>query len=217
MSQVSVANPTRTRFESFAARLGYAAALAFTAWVAGGLPSVFELDRSALEAGQLWRLWTGHLVHGNANHYNYDVAAATLLLLAFGPSRRLLWMAPTIGVALLAAWPQIDLYYGLSALLHAWVVTIAADSLREERGSRRVVAGLLLAGVVSKASLETWLGESLFTSPLDFGGPVLHCSHWIGAMIGLLPLCFHSLKAVALHYEQGGTRPAAKASLGERA
>ncbi|MFT7680314.1 MAG: hypothetical protein ACI8QC_004320 [Planctomycetota bacterium] len=52
------------------------------------------------------------------------------------------------------------------------------------------MAGTLLVGTLGKAALETLLGHSLFTAELDFGGPVLHASHLVGALIGLLPGLF---------------------------
>jgi len=174
--------------DSFPARLVCAAALAIFARAAGAFPETFELERSALGQGELWRLWTGHLVHGSASHFGYDVGAAALLCVAFGPSLRLLWMAPLISIALLVALPEVQHYHGLSALLHAWVVVIAAEILVEERGARALIAAGLLLGTLGKAATETWTGASLFTAELDFGGPVLHASHLVGALIGCLPL-----------------------------
>jgi hypothetical protein len=124
-------------------------------------------------------------VHGNATHFAYDVAAAALLCLVFGPALRLLWMAPLIGVGILAALPDVQHYYGLSALLHAWVVAIAARSSLDERGPRRWLAAAVLLGTLGKAALETSLGLSVLTSDIDFGGPVLYASHLVGALVGL--------------------------------
>jgi hypothetical protein len=35
-------------------------------------PVAMALDREALASGQLWRLWTGHLVHWNLSHLIWD-------------------------------------------------------------------------------------------------------------------------------------------------
>ncbi|MCP3915512.1 MAG: rhombosortase [bacterium] len=174
-------------------RLGCAAALALAAWAAGAHSDVFVLERAALERGELWRLWTGHLVHGNGTHYAYDVGAAALLFCAFGPALRLLWMAPVIGVGLLVSQPDVEHYYGLSAWLHAWVVAACADEALASRGHRRILAAALLLGALAKATWEARLGASVFTSELDFGGPVLHASHLVGALVGLLPLLQRAL------------------------
>lgn len=166
-------------------RSAWAAVLALAAWAAGAFPESLVLERSALEHGELWRLWTGHLVHGSAPHFAYDVAAAVLLCLVFGPALRLLWMAPLIGLGLLAALPDVQHYYGLSALLHAWVVAIAAHRFLDESRPRRWLAAAVLLGTIGKAALETSLGRSVFTPDIDFGGPVLHASHLVGALVGL--------------------------------
>ncbi len=175
-------------FDNFATRLVCAAVLALAAWAAGAHPELFVLERPALERGEFWRLWTGHLVHGSWTHFTYDVGAAVLLCWAFGPALRLLWMAPLIGLGLLLGLPEVQHYYGLSALLHAWVVAVAADEVLRGRGPRTWLAAGLLMGTIGKAALEASLGISLFTSELDFGGPVLHASHLVGALVGLVPL-----------------------------
>lgn len=164
-----------------------AAALALAAWAASAFPDACTLERSSLASGQVWRLWTGHLVHASRAHFNYDVGAAVLLCCVFGPGKRWLWMPPVIGIAILAAMPGVEHYYGLSAVLHAWVVVIAAKLWREKTGAYSWIAAGILAVTIGKAALETALGHSLFTAELDFGGPVLHASHLIGALIGLLP------------------------------
>ena len=174
--------------DSLVTRLVCAAVLALGAWAAGAHPELFVLERSALERGEFWRLWTGHLVHGSWTHFAYDVGAAVLLCCAFGPTLRLLGMAPLIGLGLLLAMPEVQHYYGLSAWLHAWVVAVAADEVLRDRGPRAWLAGALLMGTIGKAAWEASLGDSLFTSALDFGGPVLHASHLVGALVGLLPL-----------------------------
>ena len=46
------------------------------ATVATLLPDAFLLTREALEAGQVWRLWTGHLVH--ARMYGWSVSGYNL-------------------------------------------------------------------------------------------------------------------------------------------
>ena len=161
-----------------------AAVLVLSACVASAFPDLFELERSALWRGQVWRLWTGHLVHGNTIHFAYDVGAAALLGLACRPTRHFLCAAPLISIALFGAMPEVQYYYGLSAWLHAWVVAIAAGIVLREGGTRAFVAKAVLLGTLAKACLEAWLGESVLTSDSDFGGPVLHVSHLVGVGVG---------------------------------
>ncbi len=168
------------------------ALIAIGAGAASALPEWFTLDRAAVARGEVWRLWTGHLVHGSWTHYAYDVGAAALLCVTFGPPKRLLWIAPLVSVTLLAALPAVQHYYGLSAVLHAWVVVLATGLCKDDSRPRALLAGSLLVGTIVKALVETTLGESVFTSDLDFGGPVLHASHLVGALIGLVPVVIGS-------------------------
>lgn len=166
-------------------RLLVAGAVALVAWFVSAHGEVFDLDRGAIHSGELWRLWTGHLVHGSKAHFNYDVGTAALLGVAFGWPRAVLWLAPVASVALLAALPDVTVYYGLSSLLHAWVISIAMQLAATGRGTRRILAHALWMGVLAKAGAETWLQASLLTESADFGGPVLHASHFVGALLGI--------------------------------
>ncbi len=173
--------------DSLPVRIGCAAALALAAGAAGAHSELFVLERAAVARGELWRLWTGHLVHGSPTHFAYDVGVAALLACVFGGALHLLWMAPVVALALLGAFPQVDHYYGLSACLHAWAVAVAVHELRVARRWRRWLAAGFVAVTLGKGAVETWLNASLFTTGIDFGGPVLHASHLVGALVGLLP------------------------------
>lgn len=176
-----------------------AAATVTMATVASALPERLLLERAGLAHGEFWRLWTGHLVHGSADHLIYDAGAAALLYTALArPLRstlRLLWMAPAISVLLLAALPELDYYYGLSGLLHAWAVAGTAELWRTESRPRARFAGLLCVGTLVKATWETWSGSAPFSSGLDLGGPVIHGAHLVGGLVGAASaLAEHSLR-----------------------
>lgn len=79
-------------------------------------------DRAAVAGGELWRLWTGHLVHFGWPHFVADTGLLLVLGWAFGP--RHWWaswlgfglMPPFIAVALYLFDPAMARYGGLSAL-----------------------------------------------------------------------------------------------------
>ena len=49
---------------------------------------LLRLDRAAVLGGEFWRLWTGHLVHGSAQHLAWNVVALLGLgLLSAGRQR----------------------------------------------------------------------------------------------------------------------------------
>ncbi|MHC4934103.1 MAG: hypothetical protein ACYTGV_18170, partial [Planctomycetota bacterium] len=49
------------------------------AGIASAWPNTFLLDRAALGAGEIWRLWTGHVVNLSWEHFAFDVGAAVVL------------------------------------------------------------------------------------------------------------------------------------------
>ena len=65
-------------------RLAVAGALVALETVASLWPAPFRLDRAAVEAGEVWRLVTGHLVHATRAHFLFDVGIGCLLLLLNG-------------------------------------------------------------------------------------------------------------------------------------
>jgi len=189
-----------------ARRLG-AAAVVLLALAASAFPALFTLDTAALAGGELWRLWTGHLVHGSLAHFAFDVGVAALLVFFFRPRWSLLWMPPAIGIGLCLAYPDLETYHGLSGLLHALVVSIAGRMALERRGLERVVAGAMVLAVLAKATVETVTGSALFTDGIDLGGPVLHGAHLVGAVVGVVAVC---VAAVRARIRDGGTRVAAR-------
>ena len=61
-----------------------AAAVALLATAASRFPDLLRLDRDAVASGEVWRLWTGHLVHASRDHFVFDVGAACLLFVVLG-------------------------------------------------------------------------------------------------------------------------------------
>lgn len=166
-----------------------AVAVALLATAASAFPDLLQLDRAALVHGEFWRLWTGHLVHASPDHLVFDVGAACLLFVALGKPLRsalhLAWLAPVISAGLLVALPELDFYYGLSGLLHAWAVAGAAEAWRRERGARSHLAAAFCLGTVAKAAYETWTGNPTCSDGMDMGGPVVFAAHLVGALTGL--------------------------------
>ena len=59
------------------------AAVALAAAAFPGSLEFLALDREALAAGQIWRLLTGHLVHGSSYHLGLDLAVWVLAGMLF--------------------------------------------------------------------------------------------------------------------------------------
>lgn len=150
-------------------------ALVCAALVVGAVPAWREAllyRRDELLAGQLWRLWTGHLVHFGWRHLVADLAifaAAGAWLESFAPrtTRRFLAFAPpAISALLFVADPQLAFYGGLSGLAVGLLVLLALAQLPRDRASSRWVWWGVLALVVGKIAVEAVTNTPLVS---DFG------------------------------------------------
>src|SRR5690606_26707972 len=78
------------------------------------LTNALQLDRTAVIAGEWWRLFTGHLTHWNGDHLLWD--AVTFLALSVVCARHssrqtlacLALAAPVISLAVLAVHPDLE-------------------------------------------------------------------------------------------------------------
>lgn len=147
-----------------------------------------SFDRSALRAGELWRLFSGHFVHLGLSHLLLNVAGLGLIWYLIGDSytrRQWLFVALTaiLGVDLgLWVWePDLIWYVGLSGLLHGLLAAGVVTKLR----SGRPEIWLLAAGLVAKLIYEQISGP-LPGSEESSGGSVIVAAHAYGAGGGVL-------------------------------
>ncbi len=145
-------------------------------------PAVFDalvLERDAVLRGQLWRLWSGHLVHLDLRHATFNLAALALLAAIAARMRQLpallrtsLLLMPLLSIGLLLAAPALQWYAGLSGLLHGW----AAWLLLRHGGRIALAAGIVLAAKLAWEQIAPATGSMAF--------PVIHAAHLIGALLG---------------------------------
>jgi rhomboid family GlyGly-CTERM serine protease len=138
-------------------------AIVIAAGVAFFWPRLADLllyTRADIFAGQVWRMWTGHLVHFNANHLLWDLAVflpAGVWLERTTPSlaRWFYALAPlAISALLLTLEPTLSYYAGLSGLATGVLVLLALVQLRRDTaGPRWSWAGVLLL-VAAKVVVE---------------------------------------------------------------
>ncbi len=141
------------------------AAVCAALWAAdatGLLPArALAWDREALAAGQLWRAWTGHLVHWSALQALLDVgvfaALAAALERSWGPRglsvATLVWM-PLLSAVLWLAAPGLTEYRGASglAVAAAWALGWQAWIVRPSwRPALTVLIGVGLGKLVADA------------------------------------------------------------------
>lgn len=152
-------------------------------------------DRDALLMGQLWRLWTGHLVHFSPSHAAADalvLVAAGLVVEPWLGARRmaalLLAGAAAISLGLLAAAPALAEYRGASGLGIMTVTLAGALAWRRRPRARPVLAlGALLLG--AKLLYDGMADQALFAGlPAQVG--VAWQAHLLGAACGYAASCW---------------------------
>lgn len=160
--------------------------LAFHALGADALP-VLRYERSAVLAGEAWRLVTGHLVHADIAHLGWNVLG--VLIVAFLFARDYSWrqwlfilgistVATDLGFLLLE--PQLDWYVGFSGVLHG---LMTAGLVAWLRTSRDAVTWLVTGLFAAKLAWEHFAGPLPFTAA-SLALPVVHEAHTYGAIGG---------------------------------
>jgi rhomboid family GlyGly-CTERM serine protease len=173
-------------------RISYAAtAFALVCLALAALPQVDHLafDRQAILAGEVWRLWSGHLVHFSFQQLFLDVS--TLLLAGavaekeFGlpfVTRVLLFGMPAISFGLLLLAPELAYYRGASSVVMLLAFVAGAAFWSRRPGLRAILFMLgLLVGI--KAVLDA-AGLASDMSGLPAGVQVAWQAHVLGAGMG---------------------------------
>jgi rhomboid family GlyGly-CTERM serine protease len=142
--------------------------------------------RAAVLEGEIWRLFTAHLVHLGWAHWAMNALAWAVLWLVF--AERLarpclvavgLLAALAVGLGLLWGTPQVDGYVGLSGMLHGVFAAAGLWTLRE----RPWPAVALLLGLAAKLGWEQFHGASAASQAL-VGAAVIVDAHVYGALGG---------------------------------
>lgn len=151
--------------------------------------STLRYDRSALEAGQVWRLFSAHLVHLNHWHTLMNLAGLGLILFFFRDllDRRRFWLwflvsAPLVSLAILLFDRNLDWYVGLSGLLQGLLVYCLLIGWR----GNPVLHSLVLALVVGRLIWEQTPGYDLDYLRAWIHGRVYVNAHLYGAISGAL-------------------------------
>jgi len=173
-----------------AAWIALAAAFAVAAALAWAAPRAALDWQPALTLAEPWRLWSAAFVHLSALHLLANELGC-LVVAAFGAAARVpvaaawAWfVAWPLGHAALALQPTLTSYGGLSGVLHAGVAIVVWHLLRRERGVRRLLGGIVLAGLAIKVMLERPWAEATRALPAwDFA--VAPLAHATGVAAGL--------------------------------
>lgn len=160
------------------------------------LVATLRYDRSAIAAGEVWRLFTGHLVHLNGMHLILNAAGLALVSGLVGTHMRLpAWglalavSAGSIGAGLWLAAPGLSWYVGLSGVLHGLLTAGAIAGLADRR--ERLFAGLVLVVIAAKLLWEQLAGPTPGTEAVA-GGRVIVDAHLYGALGGLIAMALRA-------------------------
>lgn len=157
--------------------------------LAGGPESpALRYERTAVLAGEWWRLASGHLVHLGIAHLLLNLAGLALIGWIFGPGLRArdwLWVfllsIITIDAGFVLLEPRLAWYVGLSGILHGLLLGAAVL----DRGFSPALRLSLILCVFAKLAWEQWAGALPFTAEAA-GGPVVVDAHLYGALGGVV-------------------------------
>jgi rhomboid family GlyGly-CTERM serine protease len=153
-------------------------------------------DRTAIAAGQLWRLLTGHWTHWSGEHLGWDLLVFAVVGAALElRGRRRAFVSCTALSALLISggvWvlqPGMAEYRGLSGIDCALVTLVAVDLLRQSLRERRPGFSLalvgLLVGYLGKVSFELATGQTLFVASGEGLFVPVPLAHVLGGALGI--------------------------------
>jgi len=167
-------------------------ALLFAAWPAVAAAAVYE--RAGIEAGEWWRLFSGHWTHWSPDHLRWDLLVfAVLLPLCMRVDRgrtfaAMILAGVLIPLTLWVALPDMVEYRGLSGLDATLYVLLAGTLLRDEWRARQwrsaAVFTLALIGFVAKVAFEVTTDTTLFVAAGGFEPVPL--AHAVGGACGML-------------------------------
>ena len=149
-------------------------------------PEVLQFDRKRIFAGEIWRIWTGHLTHFNQSHFILNVIAAiALYFLVLGTFKPIELLAQgaifsvLISLIFLLFIPRLDWYVGASGLLHSMTAYCAMERALSSNHKYWILFLLLWLKIAVELNFETsWLSGML----------VIKEAHLIGAIIGSVGL-----------------------------
>ena len=166
-------------------------ALTLMSFVLPRFGAALIFDRGAMGSGELWRLFTGHLVHFTPTHlgYNLMVFIPMAWLLESQSSKGfaglIISWAGGMGMALWALEPNLHYYGGLSGMICAGIAYLALGYTRE-KAPIGILAKLALVLLLGKIILEFRQGGSILPHGANPKFVPLPLVHALGMAVGLV-------------------------------
>jgi len=149
---------------------------------------LLRYDRSAVAAGQWWRLLSGHLVHADLHHYLLNALGLVLVWALFAREfNARQWAVITIaggaGISAGLWWLNagVEWYVGASGVLHALMAAGCVRRLADKQWDRWVLTG----GLAVKLGLEQYFqAQGVIATTRDL--TIVVDAHLYGAVAGAL-------------------------------
>ncbi len=158
------------------------------------LNALMQFDRASILNGEIWRLFTGHLVHWSAEHFYLDALVFIAQGMVFEPKigrgyAQVLGIAGgAIGLALLLFQNDLTAYRGISGLINTQLV-LGTGLFVFDPNLRRSVKAFYMAVLsvhMFKIAYETVFRVPFFiTDALGDMGLFTPLAHLGGVMVGL--------------------------------
>ena len=168
---------------------------------------LLQYERTAILAGEWWRLITGHLVHLGWNHLIMNLIGFWLIWHLFLSNENplaycfyrlpLLTMGTSLGLLFLS--PEVAWYRGLSGVLHG---LLSLALLRQSR-QQPVISSLLLVLLTIKLAWEQIAGPLPGSEPW-IDGRVIVDAHLYGALCGVILWLLERSYTLLTHREVTG-------------
>ncbi len=154
----------------------------------GPAPSSLVYNRAAIDAGEYWRLISGHLVHCDVNHLLLNGLAFILLALLIEKQSTKLIPSLITGIVsvnfyLWIVEVELILYCGLSGILNTLLVVALVDLYIK---TKNLLFPLTLAGAFLKICWEITTSKALFSSTLWQSVPATHAAGFAGGILLLI-------------------------------
>jgi len=150
-------------------------------------------QRSLLNQGELWRVFSGHFFHTNGFHFLLNGAAVIMLWALHGhfytiKTYSYVFIVSAIICAIGIHWFSLDInqYVGLSGVLHGLFIWGAIEDIK----AKERTGYLLLLGILLKIAHEQFYGASEDVASLIGANVAINAHLWgaIGGVIAILML-----------------------------
>lgn len=161
----------------------------------------WRFNRALVEQGDVWLLFSGHIVHLNWSHWALNMAGLSIVAFFFSSHASVKqWLtviivsACMINIGLWWWMPEIRSYVGLSGVLHGLFLYGALREIRFYPTSGYVLTCVLIAKLVWEFFNGALPGSEDMT-----GGRVLTEAHLLGAIGGILVWMMGAILAIRRH------------------